>query len=113
LGDRVYVFDIETEPVHRRKGYAMAFLLHLAQSPGQSITPVQELLSASGFWDAARDMKDAGLVVTQPLSVGDMADEAGRWRHLQPRIERLQQQIDARLNVHCEPWHVAVGRGLE
>jgi hypothetical protein len=42
-----------------------------------------------------------------------MADEAGRWWHLQPHVERLQQQVDARLNVHCEPWSVVVGRGLE
>lgn len=113
LSDRIYLFDIEIFPEHRRRGYATAVLLHLTQTYGQPITAVKELYSAIGFWNAARQMKTAGLFVTMPLSVSEMDVEAARWEHLRPVAKLLESQITERLTVHREPWNVAVGRGLE
>lgn len=80
---------------------------------GQPITPVKELFGANDFWTAAQRLNGTGLVVTAPLSVGDMDEESVRWQHLQPDIEHLQKRITERLTLHHEPWHIAVGRGLE
>jgi GNAT superfamily N-acetyltransferase len=111
--DRVYLFEIEITPEHRRQGYATAMLWHLAKTYGQPITAVKELYSANSFWTAARQLKKVGLVVTMQLSVGDMDNEAARWQHLRSEAERLEKLISERLMVHNEPWHIAVGRGLD
>ncbi|WP_432262971.1 GNAT family N-acetyltransferase [Cupriavidus sp. TMH.W2] len=111
LGDRVYVYDIRVPPAHQRCGYATALLWYLAREYGRPITPVQELHAASGFWNAARALAGAGVVVTEP--VWDLEAEAARWAHLRPDAERLAEQILERLHVRREPWQVAVGRGLD
>jgi GNAT superfamily N-acetyltransferase len=113
LFDRVYIFEIEITPEHRGQGYATALLWHLAKTYGQPITAVKELYSANSFWSAARRLKEVGLVVTTQLSVGDMDNEAARWQQLKPEAERLEKLITERLTVHNEPWHIAVGRGLD
>ncbi len=113
LSDRVYIFDIQIAPEHRRCGYGTALLWHLARVYGQPITAVKELYSASRFWSAARQQKGTGFVVTEQLSVSEMDVEAARWEHLRPAAERLEKVMTERLTVHREPWHVAVGRGLE
>lgn len=112
LFDRVYLFNIEIFADYRRRRYALALLWHLAQTYGQPISPVKELFGANSFWTVARSLSETGLAVTSPLSVGDMDEEAARWQHLQPDIERLEKRITERL-AHHEPWHIAVGRGLE
>jgi GNAT superfamily N-acetyltransferase len=113
LHDRVYVFKIEIAPEHRRRGYGTAFLWHLAQRYRQPITAVDERYSSREFWSAARRLGNAGLPMTTDLSSGDMDAEANRWQHLRGDAERLQRLISERLNTHHEPWHIAVGRGLE
>jgi len=113
LQDRVYVFKIEIAPEHRRRGYGTAFLWHLAQRYRQPITAVDERYSSREFWRAARRLGNAGLPMTTDLSSGEMDAEASRWQHLEPQAERLQRLISERLNTHHEPWHIAVGRGLE
>ncbi len=112
LGDRVYLFDIRIDREQTRRGFATAVLLHLMRTYGQPITPVKELHSASGFWDAARNMKDRGLVVTKSLGFGDMDFEAERWAHLAPAAKALESAILKRLAAN-EPWEMAVGRGLD
>ncbi|WP_454727899.1 MULTISPECIES: GNAT family N-acetyltransferase [Cupriavidus] len=109
LSDKVYVFEIRIPPEHQRCGYATALLWHLAREYGRPITPVQELHAARGFWHAARAWAPLG--VTEPL--WDLDAEAVRWAHLRPLAELLAQQIQERLYVRREPWHVAVGRGLD
>jgi hypothetical protein len=113
LSDRIYLFDIKIVIEHRQRKYATALLLYLAQTYGLPITAVKELYSASDFWNAARQLKGAGLIVTMPLSYSEMIAEAARWEHLRPTANRLERQITERLTVHHEPWHVAIGRGLE
>ena len=112
LNDRVYLFRIEIEVAYRRRGYGLALLWHLAKAYGQPITPVHVLLSSHEFWRAARRLEAAGLIVTDEVRSGEMDDEAGRWQHLRPQVERLQRKISERLS-RGEPWEVAVGRGLE
>ncbi|MCB5205512.1 GNAT family N-acetyltransferase [Neorhizobium sp. T786] len=82
LADRVYVSDIEIVAGRQRQGYATAFLRYLAQVYGQPITPIHELFHASSFWNAARRLKPAGVIVTAQISVSDMPREAERWQHL-------------------------------
>ena len=113
LADRVYVFDINIARDFQRQGYATAMLWHLAKIYSQPITAIKELFSASSFWDATRKLAGGGLVVTQPLSVSEMRDEAARWQHLKPLAERLEKVISERLSIHREPWEMAVGRGLD
>lgn len=113
LADRVYLFSIEVKEAHRRQGYGFAVLRYLAQTYGQPITAVKELFVSTSFWDAARTPGSSGIQVTQQLSVGDMDKEASRWKHLQPDKERLERLISERLFVHQEPWHIAIGRGLD
>ncbi|MHB0989863.1 MAG: GNAT family N-acetyltransferase [Burkholderiales bacterium] len=112
LVDRVYLFEIEIFTEYRRQGYGTALLRYLAKAHGQPITAVKELFSANDFWMATRRLNGSGVVVTNPLSVGDMPAEASRWEHLRPDIERLEKRIEERLG-NQEPWHVAVGRGLD
>ncbi|EXJ09675.1 GNAT family N-acetyltransferase [Nitrincola nitratireducens] len=111
--DRIYLFNIEVIQRFQRKGYATAFLLYLAQTYRHPITAVKELHGASGFWNSARKLSKVGVVVTEPLSVGDMNDESQRWQHLWHEAERLEKLILERLNILNEPWRIAVGRGLE
>ncbi|RDS79058.1 N-acetyltransferase [Dyella monticola] len=113
LDDRVYVFDIKIAEHFRRKGYATALLWHLAQTCHQPITAIKELSGAYHFWHASRQLAGAGLVVTQPLSVSEMEDEAARWQHLKPVAKRLDKIITQRLCAQREPWAVAVGRGFD
>lgn len=113
LSDRVYLFNIEVMPNQRRHGYATALLWYLAQTHGHPITAVKELHGAASFWASARRLQEVGIIVTEPLSVGEMDKEAARWQHLQPEAERLEKLIVERLSVHREPWHIATGRGLE
>jgi hypothetical protein len=113
LRDRVYVFKVEIDPEYRRRGYGTALLWHLARTYGQPITPVHETHGSHLFWATARRLESVGLVVTEELLSGEMADEACRWQHLRGDAERLQRLISERLNTHHEPWHIAVGRGLE
>jgi hypothetical protein len=113
LNDRVYVFEIEIAPEHRRRRYGTAFLWHLAQAHGQPVTAVKGLFSSHDFWHTARQLADTGLVVTAQLSPSEMDAEARRWGHLEAERERLHQLIIERLYTHREPWHVAVGRGLD
>jgi hypothetical protein len=112
LDDRVYLFRIEIEAVHRRRGYGLALLWYLAKTYERPITPVHQAIGSYEFWFAARRMEAAGLVVTTDVRISEMDDEASRWQHLRPQAERLQQQISERLSRH-EPWDVAVGRGLD
>ncbi|MFC3282012.1 GNAT family N-acetyltransferase [Litchfieldella rifensis] len=107
--DRVYVFGLDIDPEFRRQGYGLAFLWHLACRHRLPISPVKELQPAKQFWNAARRMGEAGLVV---LPESDMDDEKERWLHLQPEIDQLECQISARLDRN-EPWSEAVGRGLD
>lgn len=88
LADRVYLFEIEISAEHRRRGYATALLWQLAQTYSQPITPIKELFSAHGFWTAARELTDSGIIVTEYLSDGDIAHEADRWAHLRPAEDR-------------------------
>lgn len=113
LADRVYVFDLEIGPHHQRQGFGTAVLWHLAKEYGQPITAIKELHSAAKFWDAARRLGAAGLVVTEQISVSEMKLEAERWQHLRSSAENLDRQIGQRLHVYHEPWATAVGRGLD
>ena len=111
LGDRVYVYDIYVAAEHRRCGYATAFLWHLSRQHTQPITPVRVLHAATAFWENARALASAAMVVTE--TVWDLDAEAGRWAHLRPDAVRLEEQILERLYVAREPWAIAVGRGLD
>lgn len=111
LLDRVYVMNIQVFEPYFRQGYATAMLWYLAQTYGQPITAVKEL--ATDFWNVARDLNLPGLVVTTQISTSEMPQEKARWQHLQPEAERLQRVIEERIFVHREPYHVAIGRGLE
>lgn len=110
LEDRLYLFQISIDQPSRRRGFGLAALVHIAQRYRLPIVPVKELYSP--FWSAARELKATDLQILGQLSVGDMDNEAERWSHLQPEIERLNQLITDRLSLHREPWDVAVGRGL-
>ncbi|CAG9183974.1 GNAT family N-acetyltransferase [Cupriavidus pampae] len=111
LADRVYVFELRVAPEHQRGGYATALLCHLAREYGWPLTPVKALHAAHGFWQAAGQLADAGVVVTEP--VWDLDAEVARWAHLRPLAERLEAQILERLYARHEPWAIAVGRGLD
>ncbi|MDA8445618.1 GNAT family N-acetyltransferase [Paracidovorax valerianellae] len=90
LNDRVYIFEVEILSAHRRQGYGTALLLFLAQTYDLPITVVKELYSACSFWRFARGLGSAGIRLTQQLSVSDMASEAERWAHLQPKARQLE-----------------------
>lgn len=111
LNDQVYLFELEIAPEHRRCGYGMAFLWHLVRTCGQPITPVHERHHSREFWAAARRMGEIGLTVTDELRAGEMEAEARRWGHLEAQRARLDRLILERLEVHREPWELAVGRG--
>lgn len=113
LDDRVYLFDIEILPEYRRQGYATAVLRYLTQTYNHPITAIKELYGASDFWASVRRLKEVGIIVTEPLSCSEMDNEAARWQHLQPEIDRLDKLITERLTVHNEHWFEATGRGLE
>lgn len=113
LGDKVYVFRIDVPEARRRRGYGLALLRHLASTYELPMTAVMELWSAKSFWNAARKLAAPGFLVTPDLATGDMDAEASSWSHLQPDKDRLQELIRHRLEVLCEPWHIAVGRGLD
>jgi GNAT superfamily N-acetyltransferase len=110
LHDRIYVFKIEIATEYRRRGYGTALLGYLARTYSQPMTPIGEPFSSRRFWAVARRLPD--LVVTGPLSGGEMDAEARRWGHLEAESDRLQQTISKRLGTG-EPWDIAVGRGLE
>jgi GNAT superfamily N-acetyltransferase len=113
LNDRLYVFEIEIAPEHRRQGFGTAYLKHLSETHRLPLTPIKELYSSHRFWEATRRLAGTGLKVTAEISVSDMDAEARRWAHLEADRERLYRLIRERLFVHCEPWDVAVGRGLD
>ncbi len=113
LNDRVYVFEIEIAEEHRCRGYGTAFLWHLSQTHSQPITAIQEVGSSLPFWNQARQLGGIGLIVTEEIRRSEMDAEARRWGHLEEDRERLHQLIVERLYTHHEPWHVAVGRGLD
>ena len=113
LNDRIYVFQIDVNPSRQRQGFGLAVLHYLAKTYGTPITPIKELFSAASFWTAARKLQAMGIHVTEQLSIGDMGLESHRWQHLRPDVEHLEMLIQQRLYVQREPWHIAVGRGLE
>ncbi|GKS87434.1 GNAT family N-acetyltransferase [Acidovorax sp. SUPP1855] len=112
LNDRVYIYEVEILGAHRRQGYGTALLLFLARTYDLPITVVKELYSACSFWRFARGLGSAGIRLTQQLSVSDMASEAERWAHLQPKARELEEVITHRLSVERLPWSEATTRGL-
>ncbi|WP_439890881.1 GNAT family N-acetyltransferase [Ralstonia sp. 25C] len=86
LSDRIYVFGIRIESEHRRRGYGTSALWLLSQVFGQPITAVMEVFSAKAFWHAARQLEGAGLVVTEPISLGDTDLEGSRWQALKGSV---------------------------
>jgi hypothetical protein len=107
LFDCVYIFDIRVNQSWQRRGYATAFILYLTNKYGLPITAIKELGSASYFWNYIRRLKDVGIIVTDPLSIGEMDMESLRWEHLQHEAERVNKIITDRLTVHRLPWDIA------
>lgn len=112
LFDRIYIYQIEIDKEHRRKGFATAFLMYLTRNHDQPITAVKELERSYSFWDTARKFSGIVFTVTDELTVSDMSLEGKRWEHLKSESERLDQLIEARL-INNEPWEIATSRGFD
>jgi hypothetical protein len=111
LNDRIYIFEVEIEPVFRRRGFGLALLASLSRTYGFPITVVHPISPALLFWEAARKELADNVRMTQSISAGDMDAEKTRWGHLQPQIYQLEKEITERF-LRGEPYEQAVGRGL-
>lgn len=92
LQDAVYLYRIDVKPQHRRKGYAVGFLVWLSEEYNLPITPVHIVGSANSFWHAARQLGVGNLIVRDELRVSDMDEEKARWAHLIPEPEHIRLQ---------------------
>ncbi|MYN26971.1 GNAT family N-acetyltransferase [Duganella levis] len=108
LFDKLYIFDITIHDAFRRQGFGLAVIAYLANTHRLPMATIKEVLSASGFWRAAR--LASGPIET--LSLSEMDLERERWAHLKPLVDQLDSLISDRLSNKRESWEIAVGRGL-
>jgi len=87
LNDTTFLYGIDVLPAHQRQGYALAFLVWLANEHHLPITPVHETMSARSFWTSAHQFKARNLVLLDQLRCGEMNEEKSRWAHMVPESE--------------------------
>jgi hypothetical protein len=112
LKDRIYLFEIEVDPLYRRRGFGLASLVSLAKTHDLPMTVVHPISPALLFWETAQKELSDKVAMTQSLSINEMDKEKTRWNHFQPEIDKLEKAIAERF-VRGEPYEQAVGRGFE
>ena len=112
LKDRMYIFEIEIDPLFRRRGFGLASLVTLAKKHDLTMTVVHPISPALLFWEAARKELVNKVPMTQSLSSSEMDKEKMRWSHFQPEIDKLEKAIAERF-IRGESYEQAVGRGVD
>lgn len=87
LNDTVFLYRIDILPLYQRQGYALAFLVHLANHYSLPITPIKQITPARRFWESAHQFKASNFVLLDPLGCSELDEEKSRWAHMVPESE--------------------------
>lgn len=87
LNETAFLYELNILPPHQRQGYALAFLVWLANEHNLPITPIHETVPARSFWITAREFKANNLMLLDQLRACEMGEEKSRWAHLVPESE--------------------------
>ncbi|MNT23971.1 hypothetical protein D3C72_1594190 [compost metagenome] len=84
LLDCVYLWHIEVESSMRARRYGLRMLAILIDEIGLPVIPVQEIISARGFWLCVHTYACATFPIFGQISVSEFSQERRRWAHLLP-----------------------------
>lgn len=76
--EEIYIFNVEIHTQYRRRGYATSFLCTLHRHYALPIRPIHIVGPGRGFWNRAKALRSAGVMLLPELRCSQLFAPAGQ-----------------------------------